>query len=977
MRRLFLFLLSLTAFSVVSFAQIYTSGAENPSIKWKSLETENYRILYPASSDSLAIAYAKSLERFRLAEKSTSGFAPNEFYHKKMPVLLHAHSATSNGLVSWAPRRMELFATPEAYDPESTPWVTQLTVHEGRHVAQMQLGRAGKGFGIINLFSGELWTGAVAGIYPGPALLEGDAVVAETSLTESGRGRTADFLEFYRVSLADSLYRDFWQWRWGSQKRYTPDHYRAGYVLLAGLRTTYDIPDIVNRYHARIANRFFPVNNLRKTIAESTGKALHRVFLDIQKDFAAEWAEQDKLREPFVEGEDVSPAARLYDSYRSLTFTNDGLVAIHSGLDKATELVKLLPGGRTERLGSFASGTSRLVWDSINSRLMWTEEEPSRLYPMESFSRLKYLDKNGKHKTYPIKGRVFNPAVSKVSAMFAVVQYYEDGYASVKLLSSGMGVPIEEYLAPAGLQPVEPVLIGKDIFASGITEEGFSIYRLPEWKPLFSPAHSKINRVFENGGLIWFTSDRDGVNNLYSVDPSTGEMLQRTSTRFGGNEFAFSPEGDLYYSAPTTSGRVVRKLPADSLLAIPVSFGAYPSKRAERLSAQEELKPCGYSGPISAPKPYKKGLHPLKLHSWLPIYTEYNPIERLTLESVAEPGGLGATALFQNELGSAYGSVGVSLLAEADTLSAGYDPTKDFQTEFRPSLHAQYVWTGWGPVFEIRADIGERARHGQYFTRKSTTEGMTFPSSRQIEDGTFVNLTGAVSLPLNFSGGGWSRGIVPYFRMSWNNDIASSIDVEQYTNTIVFNIVAHEGVLLSRQGIRAYSMRPIPGSCIFPRLGAGADIGFTSTYSLTSTSPGYKYAKIYGYLPGLMSTHGLRLQGEWRNSNKSRWILYDELHGRADYAFPFAPVDWSGLGSVAYVRNFEAILHGTAYWQKYDSYVSGKKGTSTEFTAGITLQAHLSNFFWSPYDTRIGLKYIYNFSQPELSGLNMVFSLDL
>ncbi|MBQ9310975.1 MAG: hypothetical protein IJ222_09000, partial [Bacteroidales bacterium] len=255
MRRLALFTSILCMFGTAASAQIYTSGAENPEIRWNTIETRNYRILYPACADSLALEYAKSLESLREAQKTSLGFAPNEFYTKKMPVLLHAYSATSNGMVTWAPRRMELYATPESINPESTPWVTQLAIHEGRHVAQMQLGKAGKGFGIFNILSGELWAGAVSALYPGPAILEGDAVVAETALSNTGRGRTADFLEYYRVSFADSLWRNFWQWRYGSQKRYTPDHYRVGYMLLAGMRTTFDEPSFMNRYNERIARR--------------------------------------------------------------------------------------------------------------------------------------------------------------------------------------------------------------------------------------------------------------------------------------------------------------------------------------------------------------------------------------------------------------------------------------------------------------------------------------------------------------------------------------------------------------------------------------------------------------------------------------------------------------------------------------------------------------------------------------------------
>ena len=66
------------------------------------------------------------------------------------------------------------------------------------------------------------------------SLLEGSAVIAETEGTLSGRGRTADFLEYYRVATGSGQRRNFYQWRYGSISRYTPDYYRAGYIAMSG-----------------------------------------------------------------------------------------------------------------------------------------------------------------------------------------------------------------------------------------------------------------------------------------------------------------------------------------------------------------------------------------------------------------------------------------------------------------------------------------------------------------------------------------------------------------------------------------------------------------------------------------------------------------------------------------------------------------------------------------------------------------------
>lgn len=982
MRRYILTIIALHAALLAASAQVYSLGADPVAIKWKSLESANFRIIYPEEADSLAREYVRSLESFAAATRPTIGFSPNELYHRKMPVILHAYSATSNGMVTWAPRRMELFANPDFYNPESTPWITQLAVHEGRHVAQMQFPRANRVFKPLEYFIGELSTGAASAVYPGPALLEGDAVTAETALTSSGRGRTADFLEYYHVALADSLYRSFWQWRYGSQKRYTPDHYRAGYMLVAGMRTAFGDTLFTRRYFKNVNSRILPFNVLQKTIAQGSNykKNLYSGFIAIQDAFRAEWAAADSARAPFFEGRDFVRKGRLYDSYTSLTFTDDGLYALHAGLDKARELVRIDSTGHVEVMGSFATGTSRLAYDIFNRRLVWSENRPSALLALKSWSQLRYIEDGGAVRTFETEGRLFNPAPSRDKPVTAAVRQYENGRISVVLMASNRCTPYEEYFAPAGLQPVEPVWVGETIYASAISEEGFSIYRLPEWKPLFAPAHSKINRLFERDGLIWFTSDRSGVNELHSIDPASGEILQRTNLRFGGNEFAFAPTGELYYSAPTAGGRVIKVL--DSLLSRPVSFGAYHSASAEMLSAQETIAPAPYDGPISEGRPYSKLLQPFRLHSWMPMYIEYDPVERLSLEKTVSEGGLGATAMFQNELGTAWGSVGVGLAATKDTLGTGYTMgEKEFSlpVEFRPSLHAQYVWTGWGPIIDFRGDYNERDVHRRDYTRVSTEKGMQFPEKYSTVDKPYLNLSAGISLPFNLSGGGWKAGIIPSYRVSWSNDSYSSLDVKQLTNTVVIDIVPHDWMLLSKFSLRGYVSRPVAESGIFPRVGMGAEAGFTRTHNLGSNTPGYYYAKIYGYLPGLMSTHGLRLSAEGRSNYgwEGDWQKVQEYSLHADYAFPFLPLDWSGLSPYLYLRNLEAVLHGGANFSAYEELVGTRKDSVRDFYAGATLRARFSNFLWVPYDTYIGIRAIYNFQDQAKTGIEAVFGVDL
>lgn len=110
-------------------AQFTPGGGEPARLRWYSIESPNYKVIYPSGADSLAKAYAEALERIRATEASSIGFLPGGGYKAKTPVILHTLNGDPNGSVTWAPRRMDLYTVPDAYGSDPYPWVGQLAVH--------------------------------------------------------------------------------------------------------------------------------------------------------------------------------------------------------------------------------------------------------------------------------------------------------------------------------------------------------------------------------------------------------------------------------------------------------------------------------------------------------------------------------------------------------------------------------------------------------------------------------------------------------------------------------------------------------------------------------------------------------------------------------------------------------------------------------------------------------------------------------
>lgn len=196
--------LAVVLLSILSWearSQIVMTDTDSPSVKWNSVTMKDYKVIYPRGLDSLGLIYGQKLQYYNMRVGLSAGMFPNESWKKPLQVILHAYNAEPNGMVAVTPRRMELFTLMEpTASLTPLPWETLLAIHENRHVAQAEFKRKGPWKYTYWPF-GELSTLGISFVYGTKALMEGDAVVTETALTRAGRGRSADFLGYYRMSF--------------------------------------------------------------------------------------------------------------------------------------------------------------------------------------------------------------------------------------------------------------------------------------------------------------------------------------------------------------------------------------------------------------------------------------------------------------------------------------------------------------------------------------------------------------------------------------------------------------------------------------------------------------------------------------------------------------------------------------------------------------------------------------------------------
>lgn len=982
-----------------AFAQFNILPGEKSSTSWTEITSSNYRIIYPDGYDSLGVRYATLLEKYRPLVGYSAGYLPNQQFNTSLPVVLHPFTAITNGVSALAPRRIEVFTFSDPYS--SLPplsWETLISIHESRHAAQSQFAASGFWRGFRKVF-GEAPMSVVDEFHLNMALAEGDAVVAETALTSSGRGRTADFLSYYRMAFDNGDMRNWYRWRYGSQKNYTPDLYRVGYMTVAGVRYLYDSPLFMSDYLHRIS---FPFNftAMSSTMRKYSGKRFDNTWADITNAFASVWNADDRERGPFQE---ITPLvmdkAQYFTVYSGTVQTAGGsLMSVRKALDKSAELVEILPDGTVNAIRPFRSD-SKLAYSPMTGCIYWSEAIPDMRWEMYQSSPVRMM-RVGETGISDLThgGRFVNPTVSDDGRCLAAVEYPVQGDCRIVLLDLTDGSEIRSFSVKSLMQVNEVAFAGSDILFTGVNDEGVGLYLtdFSSVRTLEEPVPFKVHDLISRDGVVYFTSDKNGTEEIYSYTPGRmtdggrGVLKQLTNTKYGVSG-PFFRDDRLCFTALLPQGRM------PSFSSVPfgkeVSYSdraSYPI--ADRLTEQESLRPeSSDSYSVLSPAPYSKGANLLNFHSWIPLYVSTDGVTGSMTGFSNEVASLGVKAFLQNPTSTLSGSIGLSVNSDPFAIYVASNERDDFPEihfdNIKTALHVRLDYTGLFPVFSLSFDTGSR-KSVNTVLGVDPDDGQEHTASVERSDGSapfFMGGSVTVSLPLRFSSGGWERYMTTfvsllattdqlgegYRRIRWNGERL----MYEPADPVYDYLHPHVRYAL---GLMGSVERPVPSSGIYPRLGIGGGV----QYSGNPFTQAF-YASAYGYLPGLTTVHGLKLSASMQSKRASSgttladvWAfdMYDmaprgmletatesmlKLHFRdtyrfgVDYAMPILPVELS-LGQFVYLRNMELVPF-------YDYLIAESERSKGDlFSAGADLMFRFEKFLFINNTMKVGLRYSYN-----------------
>ena len=862
-------------------AQFYESGTEPASVRWQQIHTEHFRIIFPTDAAHDGQRAANVLEYIYQAEGKTLNRYP-----AKIPVVLHNRTVFSNGFVSWAPKRSEWFLTPPQ-DNYAQDWLNQLAVHEYRHVVQID--KLNQGLtGVMGFVVGQQAVGAVAGLLP-QWFLEGDAVAAETALTNAGRGRNPAFEMPLRTIALSEKYQKYDKALFGSYRDHVPNHYELGYQMVGWTRERYGAKPFETSVNTVARKPYlFPFFPFKLGIKKETGYYTGQLYKNAFADLTLRWNEQEQRTGydsivPFTKR-----TTSLYANYRSPHYLDDStFVALKTGLAQIAQLVKVDGNGREQILHTPGFINSERISYS-NGILAWTEQIQDVRWSNRSYSVVKLFDlQTGRAQTLRQRTRYFSPALSPDGATVAVVEVPVEGDCSIVLLDIFTGEEKDRLPNHGGsfLQTPSWSRDGKSLLTIVNDSKGKSIVRMDvatgEYTTVLPPSHEDISYPVDGGNNVFFTGYYNGITNLYAVDHRTGRPVQVSSARFGafdpqpnaaGDKLVYADYSVKGYDLVETTLNVAKWTPTDQLTDYSLKLHETLA-RQEGFNMQDSIIP-DMQHPI---RTYRKWANLFNVHSWAPLYYEVDVADVASTELYP-----GMVLLSQDLPGNLTSSAGYSW--------RGYH-----------ALHAGFTYKGLYPVIEFKIDHGGQTS----VWRSSQEDSRTLPERRN----TYISVRSYI--PFTFTRNRWVTGVTPQIRFSYHNYYLYSPASDDY----------QYGLWEMGYSLQAYRYLKMSVRDLYPRLGVLAQGAFLHTP--WNAQLGYRYY-MYGrvYLPGVARHHSLRLSGTWQQQKTNYFLMSSMLKfprgylqnrteklgvETVDYSLPLCYPDWNWSFFV-YLKRLSANL---------------------------------------------------------------------
>lgn len=943
-----LFLLLAALSTKRSHAQYFTAGQDPASIRWEQIQTPRFQVIFPAGFKEKADYVTNILEyAYERAGRSL------DHQPRKISVVLHNRSVTSNGFVAPAPDRMELFSVPPQ-DNMDMPWLEHLVIHEFRHVVQID--KLDQGLTrVLSYVFGEQANAVVAGLIP-MWYLEGDAVLSETALTTNGRGRQPSFSRITRARLRDTAHLfSFDKMLLGSYRDQTPNHYELGYHLVSYGRMKHGT-DLWEDLENHVGRRPYQLVSYNLGLKRFSGLYSRGLYDSAMTWFGRFYGRSSDT--PSAGGSNMTPFP--HDDYRSYRFpvpaSGKGFYAIRKDYSHNTRIVHITQEGEET---VFIPGL--MTFDRIshsNGLIAWSERVPDMRWSNRSFSVVRVYDtRRDRVRTIKDKTRWFAPDISPKGHRLVAAEVSQKNRFSLVTCDVQDGTDVRRFEHPRGIFLQQPVWSadGSYVYVIGLTDQGKGIFQLNPrsgiWSTVMEPVYREINHLSAGTDNIYFRAARRHKEQIFAYNTREDRLYQVTSVPVNASDVSFSgTSASLLYSSYKANGYNVRSLPLHKDVFTAVAQApADEEPLVDSLARQEDSLFFSKAIPSREypSRPYRKWQNLFNFHSWAPFYMNYN-----TSSPALTDLAPGVSLFSQNILSTAITTLGYSYQNDAHR------------------LHSNFTYKGWYPVFDISTSYGGKP-------------GVVRPSSVDWAPeltNDYLKVDATLSLPLNLTRGHTVAGVTPSVSYEYDRQYYYYRPENYYLR----------GLKTIDYGLWFYSYRRMAYRDIFPRWGVTFNMNVRSSPFSEELLGNMTALTGKVFMPGFMEDHGISLAAGYQKQNPEAYLYSSFLQFprgvdarnteklytfESEYVFPLAYPDWN-LPSLLYVKRlkgklffdyamneYRRVVDNSVVWDNQDYYSLGG-----EWTADF----HLARFMF-PFSAGVRYAYVPQFSDHRFE---LVFNVD-
>jgi hypothetical protein len=824
----FLFVVMLLISSVALKAQ--DMGGNPTGLNWQILNSPSIRVIYPLGMEAKAQRIAGMVNYLDSNNRRSVGTKK-----RRLDMVLQNQTTNPNGYVALAPFRSEFYATPPSNNLliGTVDWLDILTIHEYRHALQFMNSLTGLTKLGYYLQGETLWSILNAVSIP-DWYFEGDAVIIETALTPSGRGRSPFFTMEQRALAYTNRNYNYLQNRNGSYKNMMPDKYRLGYMMLTKLRNEKgnDITANILKGAASYKDLMYPFSNsLKRETGYSTKKLYEHAWAEKKIDFKNQISEIKPTSTPIIQKNKTT-----FTNYRFPCILENGDIVARKNSYKSTDEIVLLSNGLEKKITTIGYNNDDYLQHS-KGKLVWTETAVNSRRANKTYNNITVYDMNTQKKSYLTKKqRYFSPSISPDGKLIASIFITTEQQNEIHILDISNGDIIEKITTPLNyfLSRVNWSNDGNSIVTIAKHNSKLALIRLnikneeilelTDWTSHTLDAPSiKDDKVYFNAGFT-------GIDNIFYTDlEGSKKIFQITSVPIGAFDPIINNNNEIIFSEFTDMGYIISKQSLISnsenitiKITEPSEMDMY--KTIANKSEGGNILDNNYSNNYKS-KSYNGLFRGLKLHSW-----NISP-------SLSNPG------------------LNITMINLLQDLSINFGSNINRNESNAVSYNSKFVLARYYPQLSLIAQ--QAKRETEYY---STANNFTSQNFSETKFGA------EIAIPLSWIKGNFNTKFLPQIGIYHNNLKEIKAEGESIANN---NFSSTQlGFLFSSKRRKAYQN-------VGTRLGFEVNVNYQADFNTVSSEKMEGNVRLF--LPGFFKNHNVTVTAAHQKESLTNLYQYVDV----------------------------------------------------------------------------------------------------